>query len=349
MGESKIEWTEKTWNPLRGCSRVSAGCVNCYAERFAARFSEPGKTFHGFVRRTPNGPRWTGVVSVVEDHLRDPLKWKKPARIFVNSMSDLFHESVSGEDLDRIFAVMACAPQHTFQVLTKRPHRMRDYLQSRSKSASFWKSAALTLGRSLEFEGLSLVRFPLPNVWLGVSVENQETADLRIPVLLGTPAAVRFVSAEPLLGPVNLAELKPDGDLPEDGWSDTLVREIDSLRGWQYELENMRKRSKRKALDWVIVGGESGPRARPFRIEWAREIVRQCSAAGTAVFVKQLGARPLWNGCGLVADNPPCRTVPVVHEGGEALALLLSNAKGGDPQEWPADLRRREFPSPKSS
>lgn len=170
---SKIEWTDRTWNPIRGCSLVSPGCTNCYAMRQVHRFDHPGGPYEGLTRMTEHGPVWTGKVRVVEEALAEPPSWRKPCRVFVNSMSDLFHEGVPAEFIDRVFAVMQLARRHTFQILTKQPHRMA-------------------------------LHRPPANVWLGVSVENQATADERIPLLLQTPAAVRFLSVEPLLEAVDL-------------------------------------------------------------------------------------------------------------------------------------------------
>jgi protein gp37 len=297
-----IEWTDATWNPLRGCTRVSEGCKNCYAEIMAARFSKPGQWGHGLatmarVHHTGKiDHRWTGKVILVEDQLDQPLRWKRPRRIFVNSTSDLFHESVPDEWIDRIFAVMALAPQHTFQVLTKRPERMRAYIAGwRLQLAAAERNACVALAAAdmmripdghPAFEGFGdpeepnvvLSRWPLPNVWLGTSIEDQATADARIPQLLATPAAVRFVSAEPLLGPVDLTEVahhRPD------------LRAFviyDALRGYGGFQGNRMNR-----LDWVIVGGESGPGARPMHPDWARSLRDQCQAAGVAFFFKQWG------------------------------------------------------------
>jgi protein gp37 len=261
---STIEWTDATWNPVRGCSRVSEGCRNCYAERQAARFSNSSDAFHGFAEMTPSGPRWTGRVELVEERLEDPLHWKTPKRMFVNSMSDLFHEKLPLADFLRVFEVMQMAHWHTYQVLTKRPEQFK-----------------------------ILPNIVLPNVWFGVSVENQATADERIPLLLQTPAAIRFVSYEPALGPVDFhLETYPEGAY----------------------------------LDWIIVGGESGPGARPFDIAWARDTIAQCKAAGVACFVKQLGTA--WAKAGMAMDD-------------HKPAL---DRKGGDWDEWPEDLRVREFP-----
>lgn len=268
MGDrSKIEWTDATWNPTRGCSRVSEGCVNCYAEIMAARFSDPGLWGHGFAEivRKASDPlwldhRWTGKVKLVEDKLLEPLKWRKPRRIFVNSTSDLFHERLHDEDIDKVFAVMALCPQHTFQILTKRPERMREYMTERWAGPHGMKRshldsmvAARHISGRKDFE---IKSWPLSNVWLGTSCEDQATADERIPHLLQTSAAIRFVSCEPLLGPIDLRR----------------IPECDGV-----------------GVDWVIVGGESGKGARPMHPEWAFVIRDQCEAAGVAFFFKQWG------------------------------------------------------------
>ena len=207
--DSKIEWTNATWNPIRGCSRVSEGCRHCYAESVAARFSGPGLPYEGLVRIASGKPTgWNGVVRMVHEHLADPLRWKRPRRVFVNSMSDLFHESLTNEQIAAVFGVMAAAPRHTFQVLTKRSARMREWFAwvadhgARGARSACRASAALYLVASPEVPGGD--EWPLRNVWLGVSTENQAAADERIPELLRTPAAVRWISAEPLIGPVDL-------------------------------------------------------------------------------------------------------------------------------------------------
>lgn len=283
---SGIEWTDATWNPLRGCTRVSEGCVNCYAEIMAARFSKPGQWGHGLAEivKKPDGSidhRWTGIVrAMTGDTLMLPLYWKKPRRIFVNSTSDLFHEALPDEAIDRVFAIMALSPQHTFQILTKRSERMREYL-GRTKSG--WAAGSATklrvandakiLAETVEQEKLAAdlfcdpdvvgrqYKWPLPNVWLGVSAENQEAWNERIEHLGATPAAVRFVSAEPLLGPIDTGNAF---DLPPDN-------------------------SPYCPIDWVICGGESGPNARPMHPGWARSLRDQCIAAGTPFFFKQWG------------------------------------------------------------
>lgn len=260
-GSTGIEWTDATWNPIRGCARVSEGCRNCYAEGVAKRFSGPGRPYHGLIARTG---QWNGGVMVVEHLLDWPLRKRKPQRIFVNSMSDLFHEAVPDEWIDQIFAVMALAPQHTFQVLTKRPERMREYFADLGLRAEMIGIEAEAIG-GIDRHTEDLKQrwpLPLPNVWLGVSVEDQATADVRIPLLLQTPAAVRWVSAEPLLGPVDLLYSAFDG-------------------AWPFKEMGQ--------LDWVVVGGESGRNARPMHPYWARSLRDQCQAAGVPFLFKQWG------------------------------------------------------------
>jgi protein gp37 len=252
MGASKIEWTEATWNPVTGCTKVSPGCAHCYAEALTKRYAgRPGwpETFEPWL---PGND----TVRLHPDRLDEPLRWKTPRMVFVNSMSDLFHESVPVEFVVSVWAAMALTPQHTYQVLTKRPDLMDEFVNDRAIE-HWWRSAAAVVARSeAERERVLREEGPLPNVWLGVSAENQHWAQKRIPALLRLPAAVRFVSAEPLLGPLNLREYSG-------------------------------------GLDWVIVGGESGPKHRRFDPDWARQIVADCRKAGVACFVKQLGgARP---------------------------------------------------------
>jgi protein gp37 len=266
-----ISWTDATWNPVRGCSRVSEGCRNCYAERVAARFSGPGQPYEYEADRERKGSKWTGVVRLIPERLADPLRWKKPRRIFVNSMSDLFHEKLTNEEIAAVFGVMAAAPQHTFQVLTKRARRMREWFEwvvglecdpwTECHAAALALDVDDTIHTRSGSDGKRNV-WPLRNVWLGVSVENQEAADERIPELLRTPAAVRFLSCEPLIGPVDLRmggasmpEYAPHRPLP--------------------------------SLNWVIAGCESGPGARECKVEWLRSLRDQCAAAGVPYFLKQ--------------------------------------------------------------
>lgn len=274
--KTKIEWTSDpvtkapgaTWNPVKGCTRVSEGCRNCYAERMAARFSKAcgypangniPEPFHGFATMTSTGPRWTGKVALDEKKLDLPLRWKKPRRIFVNSMSDLFHEGLPDKTIDQVFAVMALCPQHTFMVLTKRAQRMEHWFSRVTTERMINAIWATPSARSY------LGGWPLPNVWLGVSVENQATADERIPLLLRIPAAVRFVSVEPMLGPVDLHQF-------------VLQRNVEH-----------RARPFTNSLDWVICGGESGPGARPMSAAWPRALRDQCVGAKVPFFLKQWG------------------------------------------------------------
>ncbi len=332
---TNIEWTDEVWNPVTGCTKVSQGCKNCYAEVIANRRLPHG----GFTDRPFTTVRTHG------DRLTQPLRWKKPRKVFVNSMSDLFHEDVPEFFIDCVFAVMAVARHHTFQILTKRPERMLAYMSGRSRSAQPWKDAARTVGYSLEFEGVSLVPFPLPNVWLGVSAENQETADERIPLLRQTPAAIRFVSYEPALAVVDFSkhlhvtwvyaagegEAHPSNDGRGGWWSDLGVRSDEG------ELPRP---------DWIIIGGESGPKARPFDLMWARVSIAQCKAAGVACFVKQLGAVPMmsnaeWQSRDTVRmlNHRNHHRVPKGFE-----PIYLTNRKGGYMDEWPEILRVRQFP-----
>ncbi|WP_244552405.1 DUF5131 family protein [Allosphingosinicella indica] len=225
---SKIEWTEVTWNPVAGCTIATAGCTNCYAMRMAARLEAMGnKKYEGLTRKSGDRYVWTGKVVTDEKALAAPLRWRSPRTVFVNSMSDLFHIAVPTEFIEKVWSVMAATPRHTYQILTKRPDRMREVL-SRPEFVV------------------------LPNVWVGTSVEDA-TVLHRIEDLRATRAAVRFISFEPLIGSVSGANL-------ED-------------------------------IDWAIVGGESGPRARPMPQKWVEEIEVLCRAEGTAFFFKQWGGK----------------------------------------------------------
>lgn len=350
-----IQWTDETWNPTRGCSRVSKGCENCYAEVVAARFSGKGQAYEGLARRTSKGEaRWTGKVVVVDKQIDWPLRWKgssrareegRSSRIFVDSMSDLFHEKITDEELDRIFAVMALADRHTFQILTKRPERMLRYMTQRD---------VLPLSFSRKLGGSSIHKtpcdrvyaiarqnpdcrkellWPLPNVWLGVSAENQETADERIPLLMQTPAAVRFISAEPLLGSLDLSLY-----LEEEGYIGT-----DYVR----------------PLDWVIVGGESGADARPCDLASLRGVLQQCEQESVPCFVKQMGKWMLGDHSGFTVNRwlledgrvfvpPIIRSVFNGHlhdRPAGAIAFGNCDTHGGNWAEWPNDLRVRQFPA----
>lgn len=289
---TKIEWTDATVNAVNGCSVISPGCKHCYAMKQAHRFP----VRQGLTQKTAGGMVWTGEVRLNESALLQPLAWKRPRKIFWNAHGDLFHENVPDEWIDRIFAVCALTPQHEHQILTKRPARMRRYLSdpklsrrlalllfdmNRAGEVSF-ASMFAALGDRARDEDPEFVPLPLPNVWLGVSVEDQQRADERIPDLLATPAAVRFLSCEPLLGPVDLGEwlICPNA---RDALS------MDMSTG-QYECCNSCDWTGLIGdISWVIVGGESGPGARPMHPDWGRGLRDQCAAAGVPFFFKQWG------------------------------------------------------------
>jgi protein gp37 len=295
-----IEWTNATWNPIAGCSLVSPGCTNCYAMAMAHRINQMTLSSHyeGLTKRSKGGKGpvvWTGKIASAPDRiLTAPLRWKRPRLIFVNSMSDLFHESVPDEWLDRVFAVMAMAQRHTFQVLTKRSARMRAYCSDPSvRDRVIVQMGALSAV-------FAAIRWPLPNVWKGVSAEDQKRADERIPDLLATPAAVRFVSAEPLLAPIDftwVAEPNEDNDGVIDAllgcnWVDghgTGVSYKPCRPGHADRTMTREVVSIGTKIDWLIVGGESGPGARPMQPDWARSVRDQCQAADVPFFFKQWG------------------------------------------------------------
>ena len=364
-GKSSIEWTECTWNPVRGCTRNSEGCRNCYAEAIAARFSGPGLPYDGLAEMRDGKPRWTGKLEFSEAALLEPLRRRKPTVYFVNSMSDLFHEKMPDAWIDRVFAAMALCPQHTFQVLTKRANRMRAYLSDRKCEDRIGDAvmSVAPVGRDIRSATLSWTprvghdfngRWPLPNVWLGTSCEDQPTADARVPDLRDTPAAIRFVSAEPLLGPIDFRRwLMID-------WQCSCCREFFTGRylsscpscrhegGWTgSHAFNGRRQPKRpgfpidrgSGLDWIIVGGESGTNARIYREEWGAAIQRDCAAAGVAFFRKQLGSRPL------VADLTGWRAPSELLPDGSGYLLHLADKKGVDWNEWPEWLRVRQLPA----
>lgn len=349
-----ITWTNTTWNPIRGCSRVSKGCQLCYAERMAARFSGPGQPYEGLAEmkeivkpqpastENPWGykgvtePRWTGKIAVIEDRIQDPIRWKRPRMVFVNSMSDLFHEGVTDETIDRIFTSMALAPKHIFQVLTKRPERMQKYMARLSKNIDPLEKCARKIGHTFLFENLPLLGWPIRNVWLGVSVEDQETANYRIPLLLQTQAEIRWVSYEPALGPVDFLRIHYDNTV-----------EINSLTGDHGVYRPLQGKSDSK-LDWIVVGGESGPGARPFHVNWARNTVTQGKAAGVPVFVKQLGAFLVTDGMSGPGEHWPDAVGDLLQEdtGQGTWRRFLRDSHGADMEEWAEDLRVREFPKP---
>ena len=336
MGDkSAIHWTDATWNPITGCTKVSQGCKNCYA-KFQAwpRLAASKQTVY-FGRKFED-------VQCHPERLEQPLRWRKPRRVFVNSMSDLFHEDVPFEFIAAVFGVMAAAERHTFQVLTKRPERMQSFfkwivMQDRGFEPTPGRlhACSTALGYEAEYHERSdggplhtkhgadpVGLWPLPNVWLGVSVEDQETADGRIPLLLDTPAAVRFVSYEPALGPVDFTLRSHRIDGWDEDWK------YDTLSGHEWASPRDDSEPSSNALDWLIVGGESGPKARPCDVNWIRDAVRQCRDARVPCFVKQIGARPV---CTVTDQREP-------------FPIDLVSRKGADPNEWPESLRVREYP-----
>lgn len=351
---SSIEWTGRTWQVTAGCSRASPGCQNCYAERMAGRLAamakkdigdgrDPGKK--GVYLKVVNGgavlgPKsgWNRNVVILPENLGEPQTWRKPQMVFVDSMSDLFHEQVPFDFIHEVMGVIAARSYHTFQVLTKRTDRMAQYFEqftladvyahclslerserAGSESPHYYLRALLRHNDAVELGETDIPapfmpkQWPLPNVWLGTSVENQEWAEKRIPHLLKCPAAVRFLSCEPLLGPIDFNAL---GDGP---WN---YNALSGLRENPYG--DVVDREYGAHVDWVIVGGESGGGARPMTLGWAKDIVRQCKAAKVKVFVKQVGAKPVNR------EGQRCTKV--------------KDSKGGVMSEWPAELRIRQMP-----
>ncbi len=312
MSDTAISWTHRpgtrgrSWNPVKGCSRVSGGCRHCYAERQAARVvrMRRGKaTVYDDLVRTVNGEaRWTGRVILDTRVLAEPLRWRDPSTVFVNSMSDLFHESLNNEQIAAVFGVMAATPQHTFQILTKRAKRMREWFAWLRNQGDPFPAGALdylddtataALAGHFDCCHLNLMascRWPLSNVWLGVSVENQAAADERIPELLATPAAVRFLSCEPLLESVDLRRVRPH-PMP-----------IDSLTG-RWSVPQRDGSTQEPRIHWVIAGCESGPGARPCDVAWLRSLRDQCAQAGVPFFLKQAMAQKDHRDSWIVADR----------------------------------------------
>lgn len=282
-----IEWTDATWNPVTGCSKVSQGCKNCYALRDWPRMSANPKTVY-------YGREFTDVMCHPE-RLDQPIRWAKPRMIFVNSMSDLFHPDVPFDFIADVFAVMSCTTRHTYQILTKRPQRMLEFFAwldeehdgfghpSRIDSLRVWPQwKAQQNGRGAGYDNCGPA-WPLENVWIGVSAEDQATAGERIPLLLKTPAAVRWVSAEPLLGKVELDNIEyAHGDFIN-------VLSLEEWKGLEDSSEVQNSPGSGALIDWVVVGGESGPNARPMHPDWARSLRDQCAVAGVPFLFKQWG------------------------------------------------------------
>lgn len=293
---TKIQWTDETWNPTTGCTRVSEGCRHCYIER------TPAFRIHG--RKFVNG---TTGVQLHPDRIDTPLHWRKPRRVFVNSLSDLFHEDIPFEFIEQVFGVIGSSQRHTFQVLTKRPARMLEFMRL---APEWWSTTPPIVYHD--------TGYPPRNLWLGVSVEDQATADERIPILLDTPAAVRFISAEPLLGPVDITPY-----LTHVTWQEMI----------EHQSETGHENCQSVALDWVILGGESGPGARRCDVDWIRQLKNQCQTAKVPVFVKQLGEKSTSS---ILTRLPTDDWVSIE---------CHKDKKNGDPAEWPADLRVREYPN----
>ncbi len=346
MSESKISWTDTTWEIVLGCTRVSAGCQHCYAERLTHRFSQNPvfkNKYDGLIKIGTNGPAWNGTVRVLHDELMKPLSWKKPRKVFVCSRSDLFHKDVPFDFIAAVFGVMAATPQHTYQILTKRPERMAEFFAqvknvALSPAAQNWLRDSRRPEHAWEVllcmehfarktpAGTTFVEnvsksWPLANVWLGTSVEDQKAANERIPHLVKCPAVVRFVSVEPLLGEVNLLPWLADIEClrADCDWQGFRNNNVDSggLRFDESEVHEGEDdyfcpecgaseergevgstehaapfgknsgRDNAPLLDWVIVGGESGADARPMDMRWARTLRDQCRNAGVAFYFKQ--------------------------------------------------------------
>lgn len=286
---TKIEWAEETWNPVTGCSPISEGCRNCYAERMSKRLA--GRC--GYPEDEPFR------VTLHSDRLDEPLKWKKPRKVFVCSMGDLFHEDVPDEWIDQlVWEIGHTFQKHTFLVLTKRPERMRAWFVKAYKE-----------------------NLPYPNIWLGVTAENQQRADERIPILLQIPASLRFVSIEPMLGPVDLTRIIYDRQ--------TVIDSLEGLHGWPLPHAEGPK------LDWVICGGETGPGARPMHPDWVRSLRDQCQAARTPFFFKSWGD---W----VSPSQMPGETYRRIEDFGDGIGITDNPRKVGkkaagrllDGQEW---------------
>jgi protein gp37 len=346
-----IAWTDFTSSPLRyhdaagksvwGCVKVSPGCAHCYSEALAHRYGKGGP----FTKATMDGL----TPYLDEKEMRTLLTSKKISgkRVFLADMTDLFGDWVPDEMIAALFGVMAARPDVTWQILTKRAERMLawfDGLGPRSREDRLhpaWFACHLAAAkRCNDYEPATqgrsdYDRWPLPNVHVGVSVEDQATADERIPLLLQCPAAVRWVSYEPAIGPVDMARwMWPtccSWDARYGTFEDALAAGARAER-----IRHSLVLSESRFLDWVVVGGESGPGARPFDLAWARSIIGQCREANVPVFCKQLGSRPFETGVGLLDDEDP--------DAIDVCPVRLKDRKGGDPSEWPADLRVREFP-----
>jgi protein gp37 len=358
--KSAISWTDAHWEPVLGCSPAGAGCANCWAERMTWRIAGKESLFaryNGLTTAVGMRPRWTGVVRTDHSVLAQPIRLRKASRIFVCSRADLFHADVPFEFLDQVFGVMAACryigrgedafPGHTFQLLTKRPGRAREYLSTDRRAAWAHWSAHYGGGRNPDgiYDQTASGPRELPHVWILASASTQREVDVTTQELLSTTAAVRGMSLEPLLERVNIHRCMEDGSQCECKLSEP--------RGSRCEGKGtnglVRCNAGFQHLNWVIVGGESGPGARPCNVEWIRFVVNQCKAAGVACFVKQLGANPIIGNDKEDEDAWPGCTIPLSEDyeptyQGEMAPLRLVDRKGADPSEWPKDLRVRQMP-----
>jgi protein gp37 len=328
---TSIEWADATWTIAVGCTRVDHRCENCYAISFVHR--KLHASHEGLTKIRPKdakrpGVDWNGTVRTLPERLSDPLRWRKPRRVFVGSMTDLFHPAIPFEYIAAVFGVMAATPRHTYLLLTKRPERAREFFAWVEKRARDGLSIfpddppAWRIGQMISVaarkSGTTVANadaaWPLPNVHLGVSVSDQATADDAIPALLECPAHVRWVSYEPALGPIDFHAIQIPGE-----------REGLRFSALQHQHDD-RFGSSERLIDTIVIGGESGPHARPFRTDWARDVIRQVHDTPCRAYVKQLGSKP-----------------EALDDSGIPLPLHLVDRKGGDMAEWATDLRVREW------
>ncbi|PLU20712.1 hypothetical protein BMJ30_07985 [Sinorhizobium medicae] len=339
---TKIEWTDATWNPITGCAVVSPGCTNCYAMKLAGTRLRNHESRKGLTKDTKAGPVWTGEMRFNRQWLDQPLRWSKPRMIFVCAHGDLFAEGVPDLWIDHVFSVMALAPQHTFQVLTKRPQRMREYFAGRR--ANFGRASEVLhehishgLSEAEHQDAVDLLDLfdsmgkTLPNVWLGVSVEDQKRADERIPILLDTPAAIRWISAEPLLGPVdfrNLRRYNPKGAPWIDGLRGLVTRGAYLARSPDECCisTSVTIPGELPSLNWVVAGGESGPNARPMHPDWVRQLRDECAAAGVPFLFKQWGN---WTDLSDIEPKPICAEERIFTARGEVVGVGVDHGRKG--------------------